>query len=221
MRTIAAAAALILCAGAAHGMTKWNGEYTSVTSATITYATHGIASGMIGVICVPTGGTRLDLDQVSWTVDQSTYEVDITFSASFTGTVYLSGPWPSSDTSNSTDFEVTIGASNDQRLNVCAQCGTYTARRTYNSQTNTADSVVSLITDTGWAATTVYVYIDENMLTFGLNSSGCELGSYSQVGTSNVVCGVNSMPSGTGIIPLATAAVSSGVFTTVTDQRPW
>jgi hypothetical protein len=29
------------------------------------------------------------------------------------------------------------------------------------------------------------------------------------------------MPAGTGIVPLGTASLSGGVFTTVTDNRPW
>jgi hypothetical protein len=34
-----------------------------------------------------------------------------------------------------------------------------------------------------------------------------------------VECGVTSMPS--GVVPLASAAISNGEFTSVTDLRPW
>jgi hypothetical protein len=217
MRKLAVAAA-ILCAGMAHGMTKWNGGFTSVNSATIAYTTHGIASGLIGVVA-KSGGVPLTLDQMSWTIDQSTYEVDISFTSSFSGTVYLSGPWPSSDTSNSTDFETTIGAVDDTRLNICAQCATYTARRTYNSQVNTAAGVVSLIMGTGFAATEVFTYIRENAPVYGLNASTCSPGSYSLVGSPAVECNVSAMPS--GVTPLAYAYVGGGIFTTVVDDRPW
>jgi hypothetical protein len=220
MRKLAALAAVTLCAGmmAQAQMTKWSGGYTSVTSATVTYATHGIASGMIGVVA-KSGGVRLTLDQVSWTVDQTTYEVDLSFTSSFTGTVYLSGPWPSSDTSNSTDFETTIGAVDDTRLNICAQCATYTARRTYNSQVNTAAGVVSLIMGSGFAATEVFTYIRENQPVYGLNSSTCSASTYTLVGSPAVECNVAAMPA--GVTPLAHAYVAGGIFTAVSEDRPW
>jgi hypothetical protein len=209
---------LIAVVPPARGMTKWSAQYTGVTYAAVTASTHGIQSPYIGVLCTDSGGNRLTLDQVSWTVDQTTYEVDITFTNSFTGTVRLSGPWPSSDTSNSTDFAVVVGQSNSSRLNICSQCATYTARRTYNSNTYTADGLVSLIW-VSFPAPTVYVYLRENIPTFGLDQGGCEFGSYTLVGVANVECGVTSMPS--GVVPLASAAIGNGEFTSVTDLRPW
>jgi hypothetical protein len=201
-------------------MTKWSGRYTGVTYVAVTESTHGIESGMIGVVCVDSNGNRLTLDDVSWTVDQTTYEVDLTFTNSFTGTVQLSGPWPSSDTSNSTDFLVAIGVSDSSRLNVCGQCATYIARRTYEGVTYTGSTLGSLIwVNSGFENGTVYVYLQENILTFGLGQTACVIGSYTQVGTSNVVCDVSSMPS--GVVPLASATISGGQFTSVTDLRPW
>jgi hypothetical protein len=201
-------------------LTKWSGQYTGVTYAAVTESTHGIESGMIGVVCVDSNGNTLTLDDVSWTVNQTTYEVDLTFTNSFTGTVQLSGPWPSSDTSNSSDFLVAIGISNSARLNVCGQCATNIARRTYEDVTYTGSTLASLIwVNSGFENGTVYVYIQENMLTFGLGQSACVLGSYTQVGTSMVACGVTSMPS--GVVPLASATISGGQFTSVTDLRPW
>ena len=200
------------------GMTKWSAQYSGVTYVVVTESAHGIQSPYIGVVCVDSHGNRLTLDAVSWTVDQDTYEVDITFTNSFTGTVRLSGPWPSSDTTNSTDFAVTIGQSNSSKLNVCGQCGTYTARRSYDGNTYTASSGVSL-TWVSFTAPTVFVYLRENVATFGLDQAGCQIGSYTVSGVANVECGVASMPS--GVVPLASAAISGGEFSSVTDLRPW
>jgi hypothetical protein len=213
-------AALAALTTASAQMTKWHGSYTGVTSAQITQATHGISSVYIGVVCKDSSGNKLDLDAVSWTVDSSTYEVDITFTNSFTGTVYLSGPWPSSDTSNSTDFQVTISGSNSSILEVCNQCATYIARRTYNSQTFTASGGGYL----GWlsfTAPTVFVYFRENILTFGLDSSVCSGSGYNISANANVECPVSSMPTDSNVTALASAAISDGAFTSVTDLRPW
>jgi hypothetical protein len=60
------------------GMTKWSAQYSGVTYVAVTGSTHGIDSAYIGVLCMDSQGNRLDLDQVSWTVGQTTYEVDIT-----------------------------------------------------------------------------------------------------------------------------------------------
>lgn len=200
------------------GMTKWSAHYSGATFVVVTESTHGIPSPYIGVLCTDSNGIRLNLDQVSWTVDPTTYEVDITFTNSFTGTVRLSGPWPASDTNMSTDFAVTIGQVNSSRLNICAQCGTYTARRTYNGSTYTASAAVSL-TWVSFTAPAVYVYLRENIATYGLAQSGCVVGSYTLAGVANVECGVMSMPS--GVVPLASATISGGEFTSVTDLRPW
>jgi len=220
MKTTMFLLGVILAAGAppVRGMTKWSAHYSGVNYVAVTESTHGIQSPYIGVLCTDSNGNRLTLDQVSWTVDQNTYEVDITFTNSFTGAVRLSGPWPSSDTSNSTDFEVVIGQSDSSRLNVCGQCATYTARRTYNGSTYTADGLASLIW-VSFTAPTVYVYLRQNIATFGLDQSACVVGSYTVIGVVNVECGVTSMPS--GVVPLASASISGGVFTSVTDLRPW
>jgi hypothetical protein len=201
-----------------HGMTNWYAPYSGVTYVVVTESTHGIPSPNIGVLCTDSNGNRLTLDQVSWTVDPITYEVDIMFVNSFTGSVRLSGPWPGSDTSNTTDFEVAIGPSNSARLNVCAQCSTYTARRTYNGATYTASSGVSFLW-VSFNAKTVYIYLRENVATFGLDQSACVVGSYTVIGVANVECGVSSMPS--GVVPLASATIGEGQFSSVTDLRPW
>lgn len=212
------AAILAASVPAMPGMTKWAAGYSGVTYVAVTANTHGIASPYIGVLCTDSNGNRLTLDQVSWTVDQNTYEVDISFNSSFTGMVRLSGPWPATDTSNPSDFAVTIGQSNSAKLNVCAQCGAYTARRSYNGNTYTGSSGVSL-TWQSFSATTVYVYLRENIATYGLDQGGCVVGSYALTGTANVECGVTAMPS--GVVPLAVATLSGGNFTSVTDLRPW
>jgi len=217
-KTIFLSTTILLTLLPMRGMTRWSSQYTGVTYVAVTESTHGIGSPYIGVLCTDSSGNKLDLDQVSWTVNQTTYEVDITFTNSFSGAVHLSGPWPASDTSNTTDFQVTIGQTNSAKLNVCAQCGTYTARRSYDGNTYTASSGVSLMW-VSFTAPTVYVYLRENIATFGLDESGCAVGTYTVSGTANVECGVTSMPS--GVVPLASAAISGGEFTSVTDLRPW
>lgn len=209
--------AAVLTLGTASAMTTWSGPYTSVTTATILYATHRISSGMIGVVCNDSGGNRLTLDQVSWTVDQSTYEVNITFTNSFTGTVYLSGPWPSSDTSNSTDFEVTIGTSDSSNLWVCGQCATYTARRTVDGNTYALNHGIEIEWLDNTTSQTVYVYGVENRVTFGLSESVCSPSQWTA--GPYTACNVSGVPS--GAVPLASATMVNGVFTSVTDLRPW
>jgi hypothetical protein len=203
-------------------MTKWNSSYTSVTSATITNSQHGIGSQMIGVVCIPTGGTALTLSQVSWTINASTYAVDISFNSSFTGTVYLSGPWPSSDTSNSTDFQVAIGSSNSSNLWVCELCGTWTARRTVSGFSPVAANAGMALQwlDTS-VSQTVYVYLDGNQIMFGLSESTCGGSQWTggDAYADAIACGVTSMPP--SVIELGTATMVNGVFTSVTDNRPW
>jgi hypothetical protein len=216
--TLAALAAIALLAcTSGQAMTTWQGNYTATTTATITHATHGIGNGMIGVVCVDSGGNRLTLDQVSWTVDQSTYEVDITFASAFTGSVKLSGPWPSSDTGNATDFAVTIGTSDASNLWVCRQCDTYTARRTVSGKTYTANSGEALQWLDTSASMTVYVYGVENHLVFGLSASTCSASQWTAGPT--VSCASSGVPS--GALPFASATMVNGVFTAVTDLRPW
>jgi len=207
---------LLACASA-QAMTKWQGNYTSVTSATITNATHGIGSGMIGVVCVNSSGARLTLDQVGWTVDQTTYEVDITFTNSFTGTVKLSGPWPSSDTANSTDFQVQIGTSDASNLWVCAACATYTARRTVSGNTYTANAGQVLKWLDNSTSQSVFVWLSENRAVFGLNETICSARQWTSGPV--VTCGATGVPP--GAVGLASATMANGVFTSVTDLRPW
>ena len=216
--TVFLAIAAMAAVGPMQAMTNWSAQYSGVTYVAVTEGMHGINSPNIGAVCTDSSGNRLTLDQVSWTVDANTYEVDLTFTNSFTGTVHLSGPWPASDTSNPTDFLVTISQTNSSKLNVCAQCGTYTARRTYNGGAYVSAGGVSL-TWVYFSAPTVFVYLRENMVTYGLAQAGCAVGSYQTSGVVNVECGVMSMP--TGVVPLGSATISGGVFTGVTDLRPW
>lgn len=200
-----------------YGITTWSSQYTSVTYVAVTESTHGISSPYIGVVCIDNNGNRVTLDQVDWTVDPNTYEVDITFNNTFTGTVRLSGPWPASDTSNSTDFEVTIGVASTAYLNMCLQCGTYTARRTYNGNTYVA-VIGGYLEWISFTSNTIYVYLSGNMPTYGLADNPCA-GTYNASSNVKVQCGVTAMPS--GVVPLASATISNGAFTSVTDLRPW
>jgi hypothetical protein len=218
LTTLAALAAIALLACASgQAMTTWQGNYTAATTATITNATHGIGNGMIAVVCTTGAGTRLTLDQVSWTVDQSTYEVDITFGSSFTGTVKLSGPWPSSDTSNSTDFQITIGSSDASNLWFCGQCATYTARRTVAGKTYATNVPQALKWLDTSASMTVWVYGLENQIVYGLGESFCSSSQW-QPGPV-VACAVAGVP--TGAVALASATMVNGVFTATTDLRSW
>lgn len=80
------------------GVTTWTGTYTGVTSVTVPYSTHGIASGYLTVMAAVSDGTLDPFVDFSSSVDQTSYAVSVTFAQTFTGTVSISGPWPSSDT---------------------------------------------------------------------------------------------------------------------------
>ncbi|HLY17421.1 MAG TPA: hypothetical protein VKR61_09355 [Bryobacteraceae bacterium] len=198
-------------------MTKWSHQYSNITYLSVPESTHLISSTMIGAVCVDSSGNKLTLDQVTWTVDASSYQVDLTFTNAFTGTVKLSGPWPATDTSNLGDFAVAIGQSDGTKLTVCSGCSTNIARRTYNSTTYTA-SLGGWLQWVSFTASSVYVYLRENVATFGIADEVCA-GSYNSSGGVNVECGIASMPS--GVVPLGSAAISGGTFTSVTDLRPW
>lgn len=220
MKTKSLAVVVGLTLALAHGalaMTTWQGNYTSVLTATITYATHGIASGMIGVVCVDSTGAKLGLDKVGSVVDQNTYQVNITFFHSFTGTVKLSGPWPSSDTSNTTDFKVTIGTANASNLWTCVQCGTYIARRTVGTSTYTANAGECLAWLDTSVSQTVFVWLAGNQAVYGLSEGTCSQSQWTK--GPPVVCGVSGIP--TGAVSLASATMVNGIFTSVTDLRPW
>jgi hypothetical protein len=47
-----------------------------------------------------------------------------------------------------------------------------------------------------FTAPTVYVYLRENIVTYGLEQSACAVGSYSLSEVAAVECGVSAMPSG-------------------------
>ena len=207
---------LALCAPAS-ALTTYSHSYTNVTSATITNAQHGFGSYWLGLYAKTSGGVVLNpATDISWTIDESTYEVDITFTNSFTGTVYLIGVWPSTDTGAGTDFKVDIGG-NTANLYDCEQCATYPAVDTYGGQ-RYAKSEPSALSWVSFTASTVYVYGIGSRIHFGLSQATCNANQYN-VTNAVVDCNVNSMPS-SGVVPLGTASISSGAFTSVTDNRP-
>lgn len=84
------------CFGQAPPGSTYSENVTSVTSATILGSTHALGCGWFGITMNYSGGAPVDTSAYSYTVNSSTYDVLLTWTSSFTGSITLRGCYPAS-----------------------------------------------------------------------------------------------------------------------------
>ena len=194
---------------------------SSITSLTITptqLAIPGITVPISVEAAVSGSGVPIPLSAFSYNVDSSG-NLNINFFSSFTGTVFIEGPWPRYTTA-STDFAMSVGTVGSVSAFLeCAGCPMSPASRylpatgkTYVSQT-----VKSLTwSDSPSTTYSVFAYLRGNRVTYGISATA--VGDAVATGA-DIEWGVSSMPS--GVLPLGDTTITSGTFGgTVNDDRP-
>ncbi|MFN7996213.1 MAG: hypothetical protein U0Q18_21560 [Bryobacteraceae bacterium] len=193
--------------------TTWSNTYDNVTSAYVAGTAHSIASAELGVYAEDSNGQQLSLDQMTWSINKVTYDVSVTFTNTFTGALYISGPWPTADTSQG--FALAVGT-NPRRLFVCGGCETNPARKTWNGSEYVAGEYSMLQFPAGFTGTVnVRVYIRGNRVVYGLDTF--MLPANVTVANASIEIGVTFMPS--DVVPLGSAINVNSVFGTPADLR--
>ena len=157
---------------------------STISSLVVPYATHGIANDQIAAVIINAAGAKISTGDYTKSVDPYTYEVTLTFSPSQANgaVVYLKGPYNGSDTTASTDFQVTSVTGG---LRVCTACST-PAQRSYNSKKYVLEKTLQFDWDT-WPTgdVNVFVFINDNKIHFATNEYMASLG----LCTNSVGCG--------------------------------
>jgi hypothetical protein len=220
MKQIMRAPALffLILATAAYARITYTMNVASTNSITITNAQHGLNSPAYGVLIYNSLGTKQPTSAYSWTVDQTTYAVTVTFNNTFTGTVKLVAVY-ANFTSADQDFKVTVSSGDTTHLNVCSGCETSYAQRSYQSRSLTMDesstlTITSFPTLNGY----VYAYLSDVTLVYQIpfGATGTCTG-----GSCSVVRRLHPEDVPQGGITLGKAAISSSALGAVTDLRPF
>lgn len=197
---------------------------TSTSSLAITEATHGIASKWLGVSVEDGSGNVLAPSLYSYSVNASTYEVDLNFSPSISsGKVIIVGGFPSA-TSASTDFQVT--GAGTASLTVCQYCTKSVPAQRADAGGKgwvLAEPVVFTIT---WQATgyigilgNVYLNPSTNQVVLGYAGPSATV-TCTPAAYCSVQSGISAFPSGTIPLGSSLSSGSTALWGTVTDNRP-
>lgn len=222
MKTVMAGMLALACNSLAHAaLTTYTQSYTGVTSVTIAGSTHGLGCSAYTVTPRDSGNVKLPTSYFSYTKDTSTYNVTVTFSGSFTGSVALQGCF--SPTSASTDFEPTAPSS--YTVNICSSCTTSAyAARSYTLSGSwmkwyvaTQSFSVDAINDA--TVGTARIWLDPVTTSLQVGVSGSSGGVYVVSNQGYVLYNVSAFPA--LCVPIATVPYNHGVFGTITDNRPW
>jgi len=193
---------------------------------------HQFASTKLGMSVYDNSGA-LVLPGYGYTKAQntSTFDITITFSSSFTGTVKLFGIFDP-DTTASGDFAVTKGVGTPtNQLEVCASCSMSSYARRYSSATgkyHLGVRKVSFYQPHTITYATVYVWLDSNnRVVFGTTSNSTGAGEYCTAGGQGnclIQWAVTGYPAGVQHLGHATftdSQYTEGNFGAVTDDRSW
>ncbi len=225
MNTIKRAVFLsLLAAASALATTTYTQSVTSVTTVTITGATHGLGCSTFGVSLSDNFGVRKsELISGAPTINSSTYDVTVNFTTTFTGNVQLRGCFTAYSTA-ATDFQATISA-DAQTLYVCAVCtDSAPAVRDWGGNNYAAVAAFQVSHTSGTGTGTLYVWLDPvtHLLNFG--DSGTTGNILNPSAGSVLTTGVTGFP--TGVKALAHVFYynrllpgPSGGFWTVVDDR--
>jgi hypothetical protein len=170
------AAVTLLAISQLHASSSYSTSVTSASSLNITAATSGMTSSKFGVYLVDGSGVKRPTSEYSYGINASTYEVDITFSPAFTGTVKLKGLFAGADTTHDYDFKFTMADSGTLRVcDGCVDNGSGYAKRSYASK-HFVSTMASSADIEGCANGLYYAYILDNQLWIATTSnidSGC------------------------------------------------
>lgn len=196
---------------------------TSQTSVSIPQTTHN-RTGPISVNLFDSNGVAKLTNTYTNTVNSS-YDVSLSFPASFTGSAKICGPF--SETTYSYDFRpdhTTTGGGAEAVLNICADCSAspYSARRK-NGHAALMSSVHTWQRNVAeGASVTLRVWIANGELVFGIsdNNGGSLNPTHGRV---RIAPNTTAFPSNVFDIFEGTATKTSGVVTwsNVTDKRGW
>jgi hypothetical protein len=214
--------ALALPPGVGAQITTWAGSYTSVTTVSVPESTHGIDSTLLAMYAYTSGGTLLSQwgDYSAWVTDDAG-DVAFSFATAFTGTVYITGPWPSSDTSYGFAPEISTNGLGFGMNHICA---TEPCRKTLGAVLVADDATYIAWPANAPAGTThVFMYILDGGVHFGVNAASVPSGAFVYNGVLDL--NVSSMPDSSTAIPFADAYVvaagSSASFGSLTAwDRP-
>lgn len=205
-------AALALIASAT-AMTKHTQSVTAQTSVTIPNATHGIGSRWIGVAVYDQNGAVQPKSSYNATVNTSTYSVTVSWDSAFTGSVQLSGPWPSSDTELKFNYE----SASSSTFTVCPDAENNAQRLTYGGKRYGCANRV-IFDRYSSAARDVYVYADGDSKLVFCETGSNGLGTVS--GGHGVVTGGCASGFPSGVLPLFKFSTWPNIGN-ITDYRPW
>lgn len=212
MTMLVAFIALLVCILPASAAVTYSQGVTNVSGVTIPGATHALGCPSFSVVVRDATNVKQPKTFYTWAVNQSTYDVTVTFNAAFTGSVNLQGCF--SLTYAATDWQVTAGPSS---VTVCGSCSAsnYAARDPGGMVYVATYSFSALLTGNG--SGTLYAYIDPVTLnvTFATTGPSSDL---SLAGAGRLAGGASGYP--TGAVPLGHVVYASGAFGTVTDDRP-
>lgn len=219
--------AVLACSVPSFALITDEGTVTSSTTYTRTNAQHGMGSKYFGVHVYDNSGNRVQPSGspgYSYTINASTYQLDITFTTTFSGTVKLIGGF-SGLTSHSRDFAVSVGYdSYGGYMRVCDDCTlTNFALRSWSSKTwFTADKTSLRLSSTGGGGTW-RAWLENSKVIFGYTGSSVPYGVAYCVGQPcEVRYSISDYPEGS--IPLGSCARSSAVdehwYGSVSDDRP-
>jgi hypothetical protein len=221
IRSLAIAAVFLLTSVSAVASTNtYTHNITGTTSSlTIYQANHGFTSTRLAVHVYDHNGVRQSTSAYSFSVDGTTKDVSLTFSPSLQNgaAVKLTGTFSGSNTTASTDFRVSYDSPGSS-VKVCSPCADNAfAQRGYNSKVYVELTPVTFSGNCASSGScTLYVYIDDNKIKFGIASGGSGSCSGSNCA---IAAGVTSYPG--GVIQLGRVSFVSGIgWTGVTDDRP-
>jgi hypothetical protein len=216
----------LACLFAAASLAQYSQQITTATSSlTITQAQHGYSSTKLGVMLYDGNGLALPTTGYSYTIDSSTYAVNITFSPTISsGTVKILGVFATATTA-STDFQVTAATST---VTVCASCSSSSpAARTTNGTGYVSRAPVTFTASFPGVHPnfTARAYILDNVMVLGISVANTSVGFTCAWGSDGGAAGscridysISSFP--TGAVPLGDVYYSGTTFGSVTDDRP-
>lgn len=193
------------------GQTTWSGSYTSQTTITVPESAHGINSPYLAMYAVTSTGALLSQwsDYTAW-VTNGANDVEFDFNAAFTGTVYVTGAWPSSDTYPTYGFIPTISGPGNRVFGINGNCSPTTlCQETMGEVPYVANDMSYIHWPVGAPAGTthVFMYMRYGIVRFGVNASSLPSGA----GVYNAALDLNvsSMPADSDAVPLADAYVTA------------
>lgn len=220
------ALALLALSIPAFSLTTYETSVTNQTTITVTNSQHGMNSKYFGVHVYNASSERVQPSGspgYSYTIDSSSYELVVTFTSSFTGTVKLLGGF--SLTSHARDFAVSVGSDVlGGYMRVCDDCSaTDYALRSWSGKSWFTAGVTRLRLSAAGGGGWWRAWLEDQKVVFGYDQTSLANGTAICTGTPcEIRYNIQDYPSGS--IPLGKCqrdtAVNAHWITPVYDQRP-